>query len=343
MLIDRVRPNRSSDGRCRGHILGTGSALPQTRLGNEELCARFGLSPSSIEERTGVRQRFVVRPDTPEEYNSALGFRASMRALEAAGIPPAELDAIIYATSSPDTLCPATASWLQDSLNAANAFCFDLNAGCAGFIYGLAIADQCIGSGQSDTVLVVGCDVLSRCIDPDDRSLAVVMADAAGAVVLSRQARGGAVLAYHLGGDGSYANLVYVEAGGTRQEVTTEAITSRSNKLRMRGRQVAELAVDQMACSATRLLATHGLSTRDVNWLVPHQTNLRIIEEVAAQLHLPMERVLVNVDRLGNTGNACVPTAIDEAIRSRRIRPNDLVLVTVVGAGLTWGAMLLRW
>ena len=326
-------------------ITGTGSAFPATRVTNEDLSERLDTNDAWIRERTGIRERRVVIRGNPDETNSALGFEASKRAMEMAGKRPEDIDQIIYATCTPDTLIPSTACWLQKKLGATRAWGLDINAACSGFVYGASVAEQFIRSGQVKTSLVVGTDVVSAFTNWDDRSSCILFGDGSGAAIIERTEANASrrILSSHLHTDGSLWEVFHMVAGGSNMEVTPEVHAQKLDKMQMKGKEIFKVAVRTLADFAILALESNGVKIQDLDWMVPHQANLRIIEAVAKRLGFPMERVLVNIDRYGNTSAATAPTALDEAVRDGRIQPGQLVLIDVFGAGLTYGSMLLRW
>lgn len=331
-------------------ITGTGSGFPKKRMTNEDLVekiARLGVETSEqwISDRTGIRERRISDTENSNEHNSSLGLAASRKALEMAGKTPGDIDQIIYATCSPDTPLPSTACWLQHKLGASRAWALDINAACSGFVYGLAIADQFVRGGQVKTSLVVGGEVLSSIINWKDRNSCILFGDGAGAALVEQvpQDSPARILSSHLQSDGTLWELFHIPAGGSNMEVTPERYAQNLNKMKMEGKKIFKVAVRTLAEFAQRALEQNRLSTDQLDWFVPHQANLRIIEAVADRLGFPMEKVLVNLDRYGNTSAATVPTAFDEAVRAGRIKKGQTVLFDTFGAGLTYGSVLLRW
>ena len=325
-------------------ILSTGSAFPSRRVTNEDLAQRIETSDEWIRARTGIRARRIADP-AKGETTSELAWRAGRQALHRAGLAPAGLDCILVATVSPDHIMPNTACLLQAKLGATRAAALDVSAACSGFVYGLAIADAFIRTGQFRTVLLVGAEVLSALVDWEDRETCILFADGAGAALLGRAQADepSRIYSTHLHADGRLQELFVVPAGGSARPVTHAALDERLQYMRMRGREIFKVAVRLLAECAVEALEANGLRVRDLDWLVPHQANLRIIEAVAKKLGLPMGRVVVNLAECGNTSAATVPTAFDDAVSDGRIRRGDLVLFSVFGAGLTYGASLLRF
>lgn len=327
---------------ARARITGTGSALPRRVVPNAEFEATLDTDDAWIRERTGIRER---RFAAEGEATSDLATAAARAALEAAAIGPADLDMIVVATCTPDRPLPATAVFVQRALG-ATCPAFDLNSACAGFSYGLATAEAFIGSGIAGTVLVIGAEVLSRWIDMRDRSTCILFGDGAGAVVVRRAERpdGPGILGSVLGADGTAAEILIVPAGGTAYPFAPDVLDSRDNSIRMpNGREVFKRAVTEMSTACRNLLSTSGFGPADVDVLVPHQANARIMIAVAERLGIPAERAVLDVEEVGNTSAASIPIALDRAVRAGRVHDGDLVLVTSFGAGLSWGANLMRW
>ena len=321
----------------RARIVGTGSYLPQTILTNAELAARVDTSDEWIVERTGIRQRHIAAEG---EFTSDLATAAALRALEAAGIDAAQVDLIIVATATPDQTFPACATVVQHKLGMTAGVAFDVNAVCSGFLYALSVADAMIVTGAANTALVIGAETFSRLLDWEDRGTCVLFGDGSGAVVLRAETGSGAatdrgILAHRLHSDGRYNDLLYVDGGA--------GSTGTVGKLRMKGREVFRHAVTNLAAVMTETLAAADLKAEDVAWVIPHQANLRILQGTAKKLGLPIERVVVTVDRHANTSAASVPLALDTAVRDGRIKPFDLLLLEAMGGGFTWGAAAVRW
>lgn len=330
-------------------IIGTGSAFPQRRMTNDQVAAeltKFGLETTDewIRERTGIGERRISEVGNEAELNSSMGARAAQKALEMAGRQPEDIDQIIYATCSPDTPMPSTACWLQKKIGARRAWVMDINAACSGFIYGAVTAEQFIRSGHSKTVLVIGAEVLSHFINWQDRTICILFGDGAGAAVVEQAGARShrRILASHLSSDGTLSELLYVPAGGSALEVTPERYAQNLHKIRMSGREIFKVAVRTLTECALRALEQARIPAVKLDWFVPHQANLRIIEAVANRIGISMDRVIVNLDRYGNTSAATIPTALDEAIRDGRIQKGQTVLTDAFGAGLTSGAMVFR-
>lgn len=314
-------------------IVGTGSYLPEKILTNRDLELAVDTTDEWIQTRTGIRQRHIAADG---EKTSDLALRASRSALDAAGITAADLDLIVVATTTPDVVFPSTACFLQAKLGARNCPAFDVQAVCSGFVYGLSTADQFLRSGQYRNALVVGAEIYSRILDWSDRATCVLFGDGAGAVVLRRDSAPG-ILSSHLHADGAYANLLSVPGTVCGGKVTGRPL------LQMDGGGVFKFAVKALDDLVVEALAANGMQKSDIDWLVPHQANIRIIQASAKKLGLSMEKVVVTVDRHANTSAASIPLALDEAARDGRIRAGQHVLLEAVGGGFTWGAALVKW
>ena len=319
----------------RSILAGTGAYLPDRVVSNDDLARRVETSDEWIRERTGIRQRHFA---APHETASYMGSKAAQAALEDAGAIPADVDGIILATSTPDQAFPATALRVQAELGVTRGFGFDLSAACAGFIYGLSVADGMIRSGQAKGVLVIGSEVYSRILNWADRGTCVLFGDGAGAVFVTAGEGSGSIdrgiLSTHIHGQGTLGDILYVDGSVGQPD--------KPGHLVMNGREVFRHAVTRLAEAVEEALAANGLSRRDVDWLVPHQANLRIIDAMGRKLALAPERVIKTVDRHANTSAASVPLALTEARVDGRIRQGDLVLLEALGGGLTWGSALVR-
>jgi 3-oxoacyl-[acyl-carrier-protein] synthase-3 len=320
-------------------IAGVGSCTPDRVVTNFDLEKTLDTTDEWITERTGIKERRVAAPD---ENNSDLAFEAAKRALSVAGLQPKDLDLIIEATVTSDMLFPATASLVQDRLRAAKAGAFDLSAGCSGFMYGVAIAADMIRAGSYGNVLVIGCEVLSKIMDWEDRNTAVLFGDGAGAVVVSA-CEDDAILAYQLGSQGSGADSLKMIAGGTRMRPSHETIEKKLHAITMEGREVFRFAVVRQIKASQDVLRMAGLSADDVDLFIPHQANMRIIDAAAERLGFPKEKVFVNLHKYGNTSAGSIPVAMDEAYREGRLKKGDKVLSVGFGAGLSWAAMVFEW
>jgi 3-oxoacyl-[acyl-carrier-protein] synthase-3 len=317
----------------RAQVAGLGGYLPERCVTNDELALTVDTSDAWIVERTGIRQRYLAGS---HETCAFMAARAAESALRDAGIAPSEVDAIILGTSTPDEAFPAAAVRVQAMLGIRQGFAFDVAAACSGFVYGLAVADGFIRSGTARTVLVIGSEVYSRIMDWQDRTTCVLFGDGAGAVVLrAGAAEGAGILSTHLHADGTLADILYVD-GAVGQK-------ARSQHLKMRGQEVFRHAVAKLAAVVEEALSAHGFVHADIDWLVPHQANRRIIDAMGRKLGLPAERVVVTVDRHANTSAASIPLALAEAWADGRIRRGDLVVMEALGGGLTWGSALVRF
>jgi 3-oxoacyl-[acyl-carrier-protein] synthase III len=314
-------------------IAGTGAYLPAKILTNAELAARVATSDEWIRTRTGIAERRIAADD---ETTSDLALHAARRALAAAAIAPADVDLIIVATTTPDMVFPSTACILQHKLGAAGGAAFDVQAVCSGFVYALAIADRMIVSGMARNALVVGAEIYSRILDWDDRTTCVLFGDGAGAVVLVPGAAPG-ILTAHLHADGSHRNILCVPGQVHRGVVTGRPF------LHMDGAQVFKFAVKVLAECAQEALDACGMDASSIDWLIPHQANIRIMDATAKKLHVATDKVIVTLDRHGNTSAASIPLALDVAVRDGRIRAGQRVMLLGVGGGFTWGSVFLQW
>jgi len=320
-------------------ITGLGAHVPERVMTNDELSTMMDTSDEWIMERTGIRERRIAAPD---EALSDLALPAAKEALEDAGVAAADLDLVIVATVTPDMAFPATGAILADLLGAGNAAAYDLSAGCTGFMYAVAQAYGMLAGGLGQRALVVGGDILSRILDWSDRSTAVLFGDGVGAVVLERVAEGG-FLGFELGADGSGGQQLYLPAGGSRTPATAESVAERLHFVQMNGREVFKFATRVLVSSAEAVLAECGRTIDDVDVYVPHQANVRIIEYATEKLGIPEDKVVIDVDRYGNTSSGSIPLALADAKREGRLQPGRLVLMTGMGAGLTWGSGLIEW
>lgn len=319
-------------------ITGTGSYLPPNRLTNEELAAvlavkGFETSDEWIVERTGIKARHFAAPDVT---SSDLALKAATRAIEAAGLQAADIDLIIVATSTPDMVFPSTACILQHKLGIAGCPAFDIQAVCSGFVYALTVADAMIKAGTASKALVIGSEVFSRILDFSDRTTCVLFGDGAGAVVLEASEVPG-ILATDLHADGKYVGILSVPGHVSGGHVLGSPL------LQMDGKAVFKLAVNVLESAARATLAKADLTDADIDWLIPHQANLRIMHSTAKKLNLPLEKLIVTVDQHGNTSAASIPLALDEAVRSGKVKKGDILMLEGVGGGFTWGAVLLKY
>jgi 3-oxoacyl-[acyl-carrier-protein] synthase-3 len=321
-------------------IVGTGSYLPEKIITNADLVKMVDTTDEWIVSRTGIRER---RMAAPEEATSDLATNAARAALEMAEVDPVDLDLIVVATLTPDHHFPSTAGFVQRNLGAVKAAAFDVEAACTGFIYALTIGDLFIRTGTYKRVLVIGAEVLTRFLDWEDRNTCVLFGDGAGAAVLVPGQDDKGIVSTHLHSDGRMAELLYTPAGVSRMPITKEAIDQKLNTVKMQGNEVFKVAVTKLSEVVDEVLKANDLTEKDIDFLVPHQANFRIIRATARKLKLPMEKVIVTIDRHGNTSAASVPMALDVAVRSGKIVPGNRVLLEAFGGGFTWGAALVRW
>ena len=322
-------------------ITGTGAYLPENVLTNFDLEKMVDTSDEWIRQRTGIVERRIADDDIA---TSDLSVHASRIAIKKAQIDPLDIQMILVATVTPDTFFPSTACYVQKGIGAKNAAAMDLSAACAGFLYGLDLANGLIISGQYDTILVVGGEIFNNIVDWKDRNTCVLFGDGAGAAIVQATDEPKGIISSYIGSDGDYADidLLGIPAGGSRMPVTAEALDQNLNKIQMNGREVFKLGVRLMPEAAERALKKADVNVDEIDLLIPHQANLRIIEAVGQRLGVPREKVYVNVDKYGNTSAATVIIALDEAIQNGRAKPEDLILLVTFGAGLTWGSTLLR-
>ncbi len=321
----------------RARVIATGAYLPARVVSNDQLAETIDTSDAWIVERTGIRQRHIAAAG---ELTSDLASAAARVALERAGIGPERIDLLVLATSTPDNTFPASATAVQRKLGLVRAAAFDLQAVCSGFVYALAVANNFLMLNQARTALVVGSETFSRLLDWQDRRTCVLFGDGAGAVVLRAERGTGTpfdrgVLATHLGSDGRHYEDLYVDGGPSS--------TGTTGHLRMNGREVFRHAIHELTAATRQVLGQLGLGVEDVDWLVPHQANIRILEGVGRRLEIPPERVLVTVDRHANTSAASIPLALAEADGDGRLRPDQLIVMNAMGGGFTWGAAVVRW
>ncbi len=321
-------------------IVGTGVYLPETVLTNAELEKTVDTSDEWIRSRSGICERRIINEG---EATSDIACRAARMAVQDAGISLQEVDAIVVATVTPDMLFPSTACLVQNGLGLNRVAAFDVGAGCSGFVYAMGIGSQFIKTGMYNTVLVIGAESLSRIINWQDRNTCVLFGDGAGAAVLRPVPEGFGILSLDLGADGSGADLLKLPAGGSRMPVTHENCCSTDHYLNMSGREVFKFAVKIIGESALNALEKAGLDKKDVDCFIPHQANIRIIEAAVRRLNLPMDKVFVNVQKYGNTSAASIPVAVHEAVAEGRIKRGDIVVLVGFGAGLTWGASVIKW
>ncbi len=327
----------------RSRIVGTGTYLPEKLVTNDDLVKDYGIETSDawIRERTGIGARRIAAKN---EATSDMATAAARQALEMAGIKPEELDMIVIGTVTPDMPFPATAAFVQAKLGAKNAACFDLSAACAGSLYALAIADSFIKSGAMKKVLVIGAELLTRIVDWQDRASCVLFGDAAGALVLGPEEREGrGVLSTHLHTDGTQTGILCIPGGGSAKPFDANVLAAREMLVRMNGREVYKIAVRALEAISREALEKNGLATTDVQHVVAHQANLRILEAVMKRLDIPLSKCHLNIERVGNTSSASVPLTLDQASRAGKLKDGELVLMMAIGGGMSWGSALLRW
>jgi 3-oxoacyl-[acyl-carrier-protein] synthase III len=316
----------------RSVVLGVGSALPKRRMTNDELAATVDTTDQWIVERTGIRSRYIAGEG---ETTASLATDAARQALEHAGLAATDIDLIVLATATPDQTFPSSATRVQATLGINDCIAFDVHAVCTGFLYALSVADSMLRSGNATKALVIGAETFSRILDWEDRATCVLFGDGAGALVLSAEETDGGILATRLHADGRHNDLLFVDGG--------PSTTGTVGKLRMKGREVFRHAVVNLADVLNEVLQAAGLTSADVDWVVPHQANARILDATAKKLGLSPEKVVVTVDRHANTSAASVPLAFDTAVKDGRIKRGDVVVLEAMGGGFTWGAAVLRY
>ena len=321
-------------------LWGTGSYAPPRVMTNDEFSKILDTSDQWIQERTGIRERRVSSKD---ETNACMGKAAALQVLEETGLTPLDIDAIVYATASPDRLLPSQACDLQAILGAKNAAAFDVGAACSGFIFALSTAEGIIAAEQAEHVLVIASEKLTSIMDWTDRTTAVLFGDGAGATIVRKSTNGRGIVSVYLKTDGTLAELLYRPGGGATHPPSEELLTDHSHYIKMAGREVFKAAVLSMADACDHALERAGLSAGDIDLLIPHQANIRIIEATAKHAGVPMDKVYVNVDRFGNTSAASIAIALDEAVTTGRLKPGMVVMLCAFGAGFTWGSMVVRW
>ena len=322
-------------------ITGTGTCTPSRIVTNDEISTLVDTTEEWIQSRTGIRERRFAEDN---ETSSTMGAKAAQAAMDAAGVSATDIDLIIVATLSPDMFFPSTASLIQNRLGLRTITSFDLSAACSGFIYGLEVASCMMKSGAFLHALVIGSDKLSAILDWEDRGTCVLFGDGAGAVVLSKtDTEGSGVIDSYTGNDGSKPELLYMPGGGSAIPASIDSVNQRQHFIKMNGREIFKIAVRWMEQSAKIMLERHGLKPEDINLIIPHQANLRIIDALARTTKIPKEKFFVNVDRYGNTSAASIPIALHEARQKGCIQPGDYVLLVAFGAGLTWGSTLIKW
>lgn len=324
----------------RSRIIGTGSYLPERVMTNADLEVMMDTSDEWIWTRTGIRERRIAAED---ETTSDMATEAAKSAVQHAGISPQEIDLIILATATPDMAFPATACIVQHRLGIAGIPAFDVSAACSGFLYGLGIADQFLRNQSARTALVIGAEKCSKIMDWTDRTTCVLFGDGAGAVILRGEEGDRGILSTHLHADGAYADMLMVARNGSKNPITQELMKTEADYLIMRGNELFKVAVKTLEEAVLEAVKANGMDFDDVDLLIPHQANMRIIAATAKRLNLSMDKVVINLDRYGNTSAASIPIALDEAVKGNRVHPGDHLLFESFGGGLTWASAMVRW
>ena len=321
-------------------IIGTGFYVPEKILTNLDLEKKLDTTDEWIKTRTGIKERRIA---DDKEATSDLAAKAGEKALKDANINPKDIDLLIVATHFPDHYIPSTACITQHKLGLENAVCFDLSAACSGSIYSLFVAESLMKNSNYNTAMIIGTEIFSRTVDWEDRNTCVLFGDGAGAILIKKGQKGKNIISFNFGSDGSGADLLKIPAGGSRLTVTNKTIKQRQHFIKMEGRKVYKFAKKMMVDSVIKALDKVELAREDIDLLIPHQANLRILEAVAKKLHLPIKKIMINLEKYGNTSAASIPIALDEAISQGKIKKGDIVVLTAFGAGLTWGAIVIRW
>jgi 3-oxoacyl-[acyl-carrier-protein] synthase-3 len=333
-------PQSMESARRSASIVATGAYLPSRVMTNAELEKMVDTSDEWIMSRTGIRERRIADRD---EFTSDMGARAAEQALQQSGIDPRDIDLIIVATCTPDTVFPSTACHIQHKIGATRAAAYDVGAACSGFLYALVTAEQFIASGAYGTILVVGAEKLSSIVNWQDRNTCVLFGDGAGAVILQHRPGARGLLAFDLGADGAQTEILSVPAGGCRVPITQEVLDQRLQFLQMSGKEVFKYAVTAMNRSAEACLEKAGCKPAQLRWIIPHQANFRIVDAVAQRLNISLEHFVVNLDRYGNTSAACMPICLHETMMAGNLQRGDLILMVAFGGGLTWASAVLEW
>jgi len=321
-------------------ITGIGSYLPSKKLTNHDLEKIVDTTDDWILQRTGIRERRIVENGVA---TSDLAAHASLKAIENAGISAEEIDMIITSTITPDYLFPSTSCCLQKQIGATRASAFDISAACSGFVYALSIGQSFVNSGAAKTVLVVGSECLSKIVDYTDRTTCVLFGDGAGAVVVQNNPEKHQILDTRLVSDGSHSDVLIIHGGGSKHPASPDSIQQRLHYIQFRGKEVFKLAINNITNLVIETAQKNGFDVQDIDLIIPHQSNLRIIEATMEKLNLPMEKAFVNINKYGNTSSASVPIAIDEAQQEGRLKKGDLVMLVAFGGGLTWGSSVIKW
>lgn len=324
----------------RAEIIGWGMYVPQRVVTNDDLAQTIDTSDEWIRSRTGIEQRYIAEP---QETTTQMAIEAARAALRVADADPREIDLVIVATATPNHAFPSSACGVQNALGATKAGAFDLSAGCSGFVYGLIMGHQAIASGEHNLVLVIGSETLSRVVNWEDRSTCVLFGDGAGAVLLRASEGPAGVLATHLGSDGSGAEMLVIPAGGSALPASAETVSKKLHTIQMNGQEVFRFATTIVAEATEHVLKKAALTPQDIDLVIPHQANLRILTLAAKRLNIPLERFVVNLQKYGNTSAASVPIALCDAITSGRIKPGQNIVLVGFGAGLTWASAVIKW
>ena len=324
----------------KASITGVGSFLPEKVLTNDDLSKTLDTTDEWITKRTGIKERRIVENGVAA---SDLAVEASLRALDDANVLPTEVDLIITSTITPDCLFPSTSCYIQEKIGARNAGSFDLLAACAGFVYALSVAKSFVASGAMKTVLVVGAECMSKITDYTDRSTCILFGDGAGAVVVQQGNGGREIVSTHLGSDGSQAEILRLPAGGSKLPASHETVESGLHYIKLRGKEVFRQAIINLVDVVTKAAADNNMQVEEFDMVIPHQSNIRIIEAAMERLGLPMEKAYVNIDRYGNTSSASIPIAMDEIEKGQLLNSGDTVILVAFGGGLTWGSSVIEW
>ena len=338
-----MQSSDSSSSPCSCSIIGTGSYVPERIMTNDDLSKIVDTSDEWITTRTGIKERRIA---APEQATSDMATNAAIKAMEAAGVKAEEIELIIVATVTPDMFFPSTACFVQKKLGATNAVCFDISAACSGFLYAMTVARQFLNSGSRKTALVIGAEKLSSLINWKDRNTCVLFGEGAGAVVMTSSANPdapGRVLSSVMGTDGSLVDLLKVPGGASACPITEENVASRPNTIHMEGRETFKHAVTRMCQASEQALSMAGKTASDIDMVIPHQANARIISAIADRLGVPEEKTFINLQKYGNTSAATIPVALDEAHRSGRIKRGDVLLLVAFGGGFTWASTVMTW
>lgn len=324
----------------RAKIAGVGKYLPKKIMTNRDLEQIVNTNDEWISSRTGIRERRIVAEG---ETTSMMGAEASKNALAMAGVSPEEVDAVLFATITPDMVFPASACLVQDMLKIPNAATVDLEAACSGFVYAASLAAAYVESGMYKNVLVIGAESMSKIIDWTDRNTCILFGDGAGAALITRSGDDSGIIGFNLRADGSYRDLLYQEAGGSLKPASHDTVDAGAHFLRMNGNATFKVAVRAMSESLLTLFQKHSIDSASIDLVIPHQANIRIVEGVAERLNYPMEKIFVNLNKYGNTSAATIPIALTEALEEGRIKKGDRIGMVALGGGFTWGSMLMRW